>query len=434
VESFSLRSWVKSPQISVGLAVVAIALLSIATRFWRLDGLAETVFDEVYYPKFAQNYLNGQPLFDAHPPLGKYMIALGIQIFGYNPFGYRFMTALAGSLVPPVTFGLAYRLDNWQSDRSRIRFALLAGLFTGLDGLLLVESRYGLINIYLVLFGLLSQLCLVVAFQNNNWRWLWVLAAGVMFGATLSVKWSGLPYVVGWMAIALIGWVKYDQRLSLAQILIGLLGVPVSVYLLIWVPHLMLNPEMNLLELHQNIFAFHQSLGVGKTEPIHPYCSSWWTWLLMIRPMSYFYTQQANGDVIDVVAMGNPFLYWLSAIAIALCSLITFWSIASRPKRFHQQSTIYYLLASFAAMLLPWSLSKRCTFIYHYMPASVFGFMAIALVADWCLQQDPNWIKNCGKAIPAIAGLGFIYWLPLYLGLPVNSWQFRLLMWFPSWI
>ena len=51
--------------------VMAIALVAFATRFWNLGGTADIVFDEVYYPKFAQNYLLGQPLFDAHPPLAK---------------------------------------------------------------------------------------------------------------------------------------------------------------------------------------------------------------------------------------------------------------------------------------------------------------------------------------------------------------------------
>ena len=33
-----------------------------------------------------------------HPEVGKWMIALGERMFGMNPFGWRFMTALLGTL------------------------------------------------------------------------------------------------------------------------------------------------------------------------------------------------------------------------------------------------------------------------------------------------------------------------------------------------
>ncbi|MBF2098936.1 MAG: phospholipid carrier-dependent glycosyltransferase, partial [Gloeomargaritaceae cyanobacterium C42_A2020_066] len=93
--------------------------LSLAVRFWGLNRLDPLVFDEVYYAKFAQDYLTGTPFFDAHPPLGKYLIALGIRLGGFNPIGYRWLNALVGSLVPLVTGALAYRLSG------RPRLALL---------------------------------------------------------------------------------------------------------------------------------------------------------------------------------------------------------------------------------------------------------------------------------------------------------------------
>jgi dolichyl-phosphate-mannose-protein mannosyltransferase len=56
-----------------------------------------------------------------------------------------------------------------------------------------------------------------------------------------------------------------------------------------------------------------------QTEPIHPYCSPWWSWLLTLRSISYFYEELPNGEMVrDVTALGNPFLYWLSAIAMLL--------------------------------------------------------------------------------------------------------------------
>ncbi|NJM28248.1 MAG: phospholipid carrier-dependent glycosyltransferase [Pseudanabaena sp. RU_4_16] len=194
------QSWQTHPQLQFWLHVAGMGIVTLLAHFWRLDALNEFVFDEAYYPKFALDYLQGNPLFDAHPPLGKYIIALGIQLFGYNPFGYRFFNAIAGSLIPVITCALAYQLSTkglHPRDSSPTTWALLAGWFTTLDGLLLVESRLGLINIFIVLFGMLSQLCMVLALKQQRRRWAWAIATGIMLGAACSVKWNGLAYLVG---------------------------------------------------------------------------------------------------------------------------------------------------------------------------------------------------------------------------------------------
>ncbi|CAN1212333.1 Dolichyl-phosphate-mannose--protein mannosyltransferase [Tumidithrix helvetica PCC 7403] len=447
------------------LGIAAIALVAFATRFWQLDYLEKPVFDEVYYPKFGLDYLNGEPFFDAHPPLGKYMIALGIQLFGYNPFGFRCMSALAGALVPLITYTLVAQLSN------RPVWAWLSGWFTAVDGLLLVESRYGLINIYILLFGMLSQVCMVLALKRSRQRWAWVLATGVMFGAAVSVKWTGLGYGVGLAAIALIVRLKYKQSLSWLQVGLGLVLLPLGFYWLQWQPHLQLNPSMDLLEQHRQIFGFHQNLGVGAKEPIHPYCSAWWTWIWLIRPVAYFYETKANGEIVEFVhGLGNPFLYWFSAIALILGSLTlviaisptlqaclqNFLQVLTRQKnklvcqlsqelsqQISQQFSqcrianfpwmAFYIVVSFLGNWLPWSLSRRCTFLYHYMPASVFAFMAISLAVEWCWQQQHDFFRAVGMTAAIGITASFVFWLPIYIGLPISSAHFRMLMWFASW-
>ena len=418
--------------------VMAIALVAFGTRFWNLDGTADIVFDEVYYPKFAQNYLRGETLFDAHPPLAKYIIALGIQIFGYAPFGYRCLTAIAGSLLPLVTYELVWQLSD------RRDWAWLTGWFVAMDGLLLVESRFGLINIYILLFGMLSQLCMVMALKRSRQRWFWVIATGLMFGASVSVKWTGLAYMVGLVAIAGYARSRYRQTLNANQILIGLIILPIIFYFGQWIPHLIINPERDIWELHRQILGFHQNLGVGKTQPIHPYCSPWWSWVLLIRPIAYFFEVRPNSMVEYVLAIGNPFLYWFSAIALLSCLAIL---IISRfrfpPKIFTQIFSkersplvwfIFYVMISFAAHWLPWSISRRCIFLYHYMPASVFAFAALALLVSLMWRSPLKEIQALSSGIFVAITIAFLFWLPIYIGLPISSVYLRVLMWLPSWI
>ncbi|PZV14762.1 MAG: dolichyl-phosphate-mannose--protein O-mannosyl transferase [Pseudanabaena sp.] len=422
--------------------IMAIALVAFATRFWNLDGTADVVFDEVYYPKYAQNYLQGETLFDAHPPLAKYIIAIGVKIFGYAPFGYRCMTALAGSLLPLVTYELIWQLSDRRS------WAWLTGWFVAMDGLLLVESRFGLINIYILLFGILSHLCMLLALKRSRQRWFWVLATGLMLGASISVKWTGLAYVVGLVTLMGYAWSRYHQALNAPQIAIGLIILPIAFYFVQWIPHLTINPERDIWELHRQILGFHQNLGLGKTEPIHPYCSPWWSWVLLIRPVAYFFEMRPNSMVQFVLAMGNPLLYWLSAIALLIC--LTFL-VASKlrfppkliaqidPKNRSQgQSTLFwfsfYITTSFLAHWLPWSLSKRCIFLYHYMPASVFAFAALALLVSLMWRSPLLEMRMLGSGIFGIIAIAFIFWLPIYIGLPISSGYLPVLMWLPSWI
>jgi dolichyl-phosphate-mannose--protein O-mannosyl transferase len=65
------------------------------------------IFDEVYHAKTAYEYIRKVlPDEDTHPPLGKAIIALGIQIFGMTPFGWRFMGILFGILMLPLLYVL----------------------------------------------------------------------------------------------------------------------------------------------------------------------------------------------------------------------------------------------------------------------------------------------------------------------------------------
>ena len=45
-----------------------------------------------------------------HPPLGKVMMMIGIQLFGMTPFGWRFMGALMGVLMLPLLYLIVKQL------------------------------------------------------------------------------------------------------------------------------------------------------------------------------------------------------------------------------------------------------------------------------------------------------------------------------------
>ncbi|MBE9033512.1 phospholipid carrier-dependent glycosyltransferase, partial [filamentous cyanobacterium LEGE 11480] len=219
------------------LGLVVLFLFAAGLRFWGLERFNTLVFDEVYYTKFANNYLTQTAFFDGHPPLSKYIIAASIWLaeqwhLGPNignelagtfrtTWSYRWSAALTGSFIPIVVAELVRQVSQNR------RFALIAGSFVALDGLFLVESRYALNNVYLVIFGLLGQLGLVLAARTLaqraqrlarsvttpispiGWRlrfWLWMIGSGVSFAAAASIKWNGLWFLLGAYGCLAIGW------------------------------------------------------------------------------------------------------------------------------------------------------------------------------------------------------------------------------------
>src|SRR2546421_2050784 len=103
------------------LVVVAATALAGGLRFYHLSAPHAYVFDEVYYAKdgcfdagfaFRQCHLDspGEQTSTVHPPLGRWIIAGGEVAFGNTSFGWRFSSAVAGTLSVTFLTILAWRL------------------------------------------------------------------------------------------------------------------------------------------------------------------------------------------------------------------------------------------------------------------------------------------------------------------------------------
>ncbi len=245
---------------AVILAVVA--LVAGVPRFWALGdpgtdhGHRVYVFDETYYAKDACLYAGNAPQQCdltttseeqswVHPPLGKWMIALGIKLFGYNAIGYRFSSALFGTASVVITAAIALLLFG------SVGWTYVAGLLLATESLNFVQSRVALLDIFVAFWVVLGFLFVVLDRRSIErrtgaqhpadrrlgpmqepdpppelgpgtvitaerapsvqllsrrvpsplWR-PWRLAAGLAFGAGIATKWNGLPPLLG--AIGLV--------------------------------------------------------------------------------------------------------------------------------------------------------------------------------------------------------------------------------------
>ncbi len=423
---------------AAAIAPILIALASFVLRVVNLGSTKGYIFDEVYYVDGARDLLKygvevsgNNPEFIVHPPVGKWLIGAGIAIFGDNEFGWRFATALIGTLLILIFARLVHVL---------FYSPLLTGLGAALmamDGLLLVHSRTALLDLFLTFFILVAVL---LWHRGRHW---W---AGLAFGLALGCKWSAIYFIA---IIALVSLyrilVNMDIRESLKPIAkkfaqYGLL--PIGVYLITWTGWFLsdrgwdrqssANPLVAWFNYHFEMLNFH----TGLTEK-HPYEANPWSWLVMGRPTSFFYDSPADcgakNCAREVLALGTPLLWWIGTIAIAV--VIGYWikSLINRSVDPAAQIVSIGIVAGY----LPWfAMQQRTMFSFYAIVIVPFMVLAIVYCAKLLLDSGlkPLVSQTIVGGLFVLVLVCFIYFMPLYTGQTITYDQWKMRMWFESWI
>lgn len=483
-----LRGWV---------VALSVALLGGIVRFWNL-GLptdkGTPVFDEKHYvPQAAQVLRNGgyedNPGYEliVHPPLGKQLIALGEAMFGYTGWGWRFTAALAGTLSVLMIIRIARRLT-----RSTLLGAI-AGVLLICDGVSHVQSRMGMLDIFLATlvvaaFGALVvdrdqvRQRLAVAVRegrtgDSEWgprlgfRW-WRAAAGVSLGLACGVKWSGVYFVVGFGLLSVFWDLTARRAASVRQPLRGtivrdlapalwaLALLPVLVYLGTWwgwfgsetaIDRHAVGTRLDtgsafgfvpdalraLWYYSGNVLEFHSHLLTPKDKP-HPWESKPWGWPISYRPMLYYIENGAgapgcgrNDCVGAVMLIGTPALWWVSVPAL----LFAAWRALGRFDWRYGAVLFAYLVG-----YLPWFLNlDRQMYFFYATPMAPFLVLAITLGLGEILGRARAGAERRSTGLLVVAcyvGLvvaNFIWLWPILVGESITPGHWQAELWLPSW-
>ncbi|MFD8003607.1 dolichyl-phosphate-mannose--protein mannosyltransferase [Streptomyces mirabilis] len=498
------------------LGPVIVAVLAGAIRFWHLGRPRAVVFDETYYAKDAWSLLRlGYestwpdrkiadpqiladpqviPLSDtgsfvAHPPTGKWVIALGEWMFGLTPFGWRFMTAALGTLSVLMLCRIGRRLF-----RSTL-LGCLAGALMAMDGLHVVMSRTALLDLVVMFFALAAFGCLLIDRDSARARLAaalpveedgrvrpdghtgdhartglrpWRLAAGLFLGLAASTKWNGLYFLALFVILTLL-WDVGARRVAGARrpyravlrkdlnwSVLSLVPVAVVTYLATWTGWFLSGNgygrhwadgrggtwswiPASLRSLWHYEYGVYQ-FNVGLHTP-HKWQSNPWSWLVLGRPVLLHYESPKPGTdgchttaacPQTVLALGTPLLWW--SACCALVYLLYRWAL----RRDWRAGAI---LCAMGAGYLPWFL---------YQDRTIFSFYAVVFVPYLCLAVammlgallGPPGVTDKRRTRGAVAAgvlvlliaWNFIYFFPIYTGqtIPYADWRAR--MWLDTWI
>ncbi|MFF8347569.1 dolichyl-phosphate-mannose--protein mannosyltransferase [Cellulosimicrobium funkei] len=494
------------------LGVAIVAVVAAVLRLWNLGRPGTLVFDETYYVKHAWTLLQvgyeadwpeePNPAFEAgdvnsflptadyvvHPPLGKWMIALGMKALGgaENPWSWRIASAVVGVVAVVLVARIARRLF------ASTAMGIVAGALMAVDGEAIVHSRTGLLDNMLMLWVLVAFGCLLLDREQARrrlaercgaildaggrigrygpglgWRW-WRFAAAVALGLACGVKWSGL-YFLAVLAVVSVLWDAtarrtagvgrwWEDALVRDAIPAALVMLPTAAltYVATWtswfrspgaymrqwaVEHpgegvQWLPPALrSLWEYHLKMWDFHTGLTSEHTYEAHPL-----GWILQWRPTSFYWRSYEAGEAgcevercaRAITSLGNPVLWWAAALAI----LVALYALV-RLKDWRALAVLSGIVAGWA----PWFLYAERT-IFTFYSIVFLPWVVLTLVYAITLALERTEGRAVARARVRVGitvllttiGAVSVFFYPIWTAWQVPYWFWRMHMWLPTWI
>lgn len=385
-------------------------LFGIASLALFLNGIRKPAlmyFDEGYFVPEARAFALGQP--NAHPivptlakpPLGKFLMSLGIKAAGDNPFGWRIAGAVCGSLTLIAVYLWTYFLLQDH------RLAVMAATLTLFNNFLFVMSRVAMMDAYLMVCLMWSLAAYAAAFTLEVPalpRRLLLMSSGALLGLAGACKWNAVDTLAVLLlvsfAIPLVArlapatlnpslrkWLANAKQIGFPFLVLGLVVLPITSYALtFWPLCRLLHRPFSVPELiSMNAAIWHFNSTTVSNPPI---TSPWYSWPLNLHPtraLSYL--------------LGNPVVAWGGLAALALC-------VRRASKIIEIPEALVALL--FVSNYLQWAITpEKGVFYYYYYPSIMILGVGIAVA----LRRTP----------PRILGV-HLEWLVVLLTILVFVW------------
>ena len=439
-----------------------------------------TYFDEIYHARTGYEFLKGTaPYETTHPPLGKVLISWGIALFGMTPFGWRFAGALAGILMIPGMYLLGKQLTK------KTAWAFLCALLMALDCQHLTQTQIATIDSFPVLFIIFAYFFMLRFLQTDLLRAkkAGILAnlagSGLFMGLSIASKWigiyagAGLGVLFFWhcgrqillcrqaAALSAAGDLTQAEREWLAPwlpadaekggnpgvrktaelclwCLLFFVAVPLAVYVASYVPYMAYNHAIRsftdylkaVWQAQINMLNYHSTKELGMD---HPFYSPWWQWPIIGKPMYYASEsyELEGGLYHSIFCFGNPVVWYGGLAGLAGC--LGAWIVGKRYRlekdsrvwhwmRADYQNAAAFILLSFLAQYLPWTLVPRGTYIYHYFASVPFLILSVIFCLSAGGEKHHALRRAAAWIIGGLAAVGFLVFFPYASGIMAPAW------------
>jgi dolichyl-phosphate-mannose--protein O-mannosyl transferase len=403
------RSWAYRSMLLVTVLGVA---LGVWARIYHLGFPSRILWDEKYFPVMANKYLHGEYQFDLHPPLGKFIIAVGIFLFGNDPIGWRIMPLVFGLALLPLVGAL-----GWYCLKERVG-ALLLVTFFSVETIFIVNSRVGVMDIFLVFLVLATFLVALRAERGGQ-----VILCSILLGLAIATKWAAFPVAVP------VGYVLW--RKGLLRPFVGGLWISAVVYVAVVYVGALISVTANPVDAWLWVWDWHFKAANKISASIpHGWGSPWWSWPVMLRPIRFFYGVNGEGTLQVVMDIGNPLIWWSGTLAVLAGIFdLTRKAIA---KKLSADDPIIPIVLGYVFLLLPWVPGTRIPYLYNYLPIYPFALLALVywLCKLWNRRPWGSWLVVV-FAVSAVALS--VYFLPLAIALPIEQHDLMNRIWTDYW-
>jgi dolichyl-phosphate-mannose--protein O-mannosyl transferase len=264
-----------------------------------------------------------------------------------------------------------------------------------------------------------------------------LLITAVFLGLALATKWTGFYAIAAVLGFLLLHDLK-ERRLNLKLVLLVI--IPLLMYLGSYSQYFLQGHSVSeFVGLHKQIWWYQTGL-----KATHDYQSPALTWPFLYRPVWFYVSykdvfNKAGEKMLyigNIYTMGHPLIWWAGLGGIVWATwqfLLGVWyRIEGTAKHHIQLLPLTIILVGYFGMFLPWTLSPRIMFLYHYLPSVPFLCLALAYVLHQIAQRN-NIGRNTVIGYLIVVALVFVYFYPHWSALPLpQSWVDKY-YWLPSW-
>ncbi len=394
---------------------VGLLFLGFFWRFYGLDYPRTFTFDEHHFVSNARNYIAGRADWNDHPPLGKLVLVPAMLAAGDRGVGWRLSSAFLGLAI--VVLGGLCATKIFEDRRA----GLVAGAFLAIDGFFLSYARTALIDNPLTAF-IYAALALMLWARSLRW----FAAAAVCVGLAVASKWTGVCVLL--LAPILL----YKARRSVWHT-VWMFAVASLVYVAIGAVALRLTHQpisiAGMMRTNWSLLQHHAGFTIWDNAA----SSKWYTWPFLTHPIVMHHEAVGRGLVRATSSIGNVLL-WFSATGAILLAWLGLGRALYRRLRWREpfpavQRQEGLVLAGMVALMLPFIVTHRQSYIFHYLGA--YG-LALGMLAARLMRIEKRTALPVLGFVVCAAVVSMLY-LPLATGAAQTTHAFLLRLPFPSW-